>query len=199
MNVLQKLMGSRARAGILATLFSENHSRLHLREIVRKSELSLGTIQKELKNLESMGLILPERDGNRLNYQADQTHPLYAVIKELIRLTTGVYGTLREAIGHDDVMFAYVFGSVAANQEKTQSDIDLIVIGALSLRNLAKRLTGLTEKLGREINPHCFTCEEYFNRCKKKDHFITSVIQTKRQVIIGDEDELTRMEKEWMA
>jgi predicted nucleotidyltransferase/predicted transcriptional regulator len=199
MDILQKLIGSRARVAILSALFSESHTKTHLREIVRKSMLSVGPIQKELKNLESTGLILSERDGNRLYYHANPIHPLYGVVKELVRLTTGVYGTLREAIGHEDVAFAYVFGSVAANQEKAQSDIDLMVIGELSLRKLSERLSGMADKLGREINPHCFSREEYFNRCKKKDHFITSVIQTKRQVIIGDEDELKRMEKEWMA
>lgn len=172
---------------------------MHLREIVRKSKLSVGTIQKELKNLEITGVILPERDGNRLNYFANQAHPLFPVIMELIRLTTGVYGTLRDAISFNGVMFAYVFGSIASNREKPQSDIDLMVIGSLSLRDLAKRLSGLSEKLGREINPHCFTCEEYFSRCKNKEHFVTSVIQAKRQIIIGDKDELTRMEKEWLA
>lgn len=199
MNVLQKLIGSRARAAILSALFFESNTKIHLRDIVRKSMLSVGPIQKELKNLETTGLILSERDGNRLYYYANPFHPLYDVVKELVRLTTGVYGTLREAIGTGDVTFAYVFGSVAANQEKVQSDIDLMVIGTLSLRNLSKRLSGITEKLGREINPHCFSCEEYFSRCKSRDHFITSVIETKRHVIIGDKDELARMEKEWMA
>jgi predicted nucleotidyltransferase len=199
MNVLQKLIGSRARAAILSALFSESHAKTHLREIVRRSMLSVGPIQTGLKNLEATGLILSERDGNRLYYHANPIHPLYGVVKELVRLTTGIYGTLREAIGCEEVAFAYVFGSVAANQENAQSDIDLMVIGALSLRNLSERLSGMPEKLGREINPHCFSSEEYFSRCKNRDHFITSVIQTKRQVIIGDKDELTRMEKEWMA
>jgi uncharacterized protein len=199
MNVLQKLIGSRARTAILSALFSESHAKMHLRDIVRKSMLSVGPIQKELKNLETTGLILSERDGNRLYYHANSVHPLYGVVKELVRLTAGVYGTLREAIGTQDVTFVYVFGSVATNQEKAQSDIDLMVIGALSLRNLSKRLSGIAEKLGREINPHCFSCEEYFSRCKSRDHFIASVIETERQVIIGDKNELTRMEKEWMA
>lgn len=199
MDIFQQLLGSRARAGILAALFSSSPSKTHLREIVRKSRLSIGSIQNELKNLEETGLILSERDGNRLYYQANRAHPLYGVLQELVRLTTGIYGTLRDAIGHEDVMFAYVFGSIAANQEKAQSDIDLMVIGALSLRSLSQRLLGVTEKLGREINPHCFSYEEYVNRCKCKDHFITSVIQAQRQIIIGDADELTRMEKEWMA
>ena len=117
----------------------------------------------------------------------------------MVRQTSGVFAILRDAIGSEQVRFAYVFGSVAAGKEKAGSDIDLMVIGSVSLRTLAGRLAGVAERLGREINPHCLTEAEYFKRCEKKDHFISSVIRSERKMIIGDERELRRLEKEWMA
>jgi predicted nucleotidyltransferase len=161
--------------------------------------MSLGSVQYDLKSLVEMGLVKAERDGNRLYYSAVEEHPLYANLADLVRHTSGVFAILRDAIGSEHVRFAYVFGSVAAGKEKAGSDIDLMVIGSVSLRTLVGRLSGVAEKLGREINPHCMTETEYFKRCEKKDHFISSVVYSERKVIVGDERELRRLEKEWMA
>lgn len=55
-----------ARAELLRLLFAMPGTRLHVRELTRKSGLSLGTMQVELKKLTAAGLLLSERDGNRL-------------------------------------------------------------------------------------------------------------------------------------
>jgi len=199
MNILQQLFCSRTRAGILSSLFQKRGARAHLRAFVRETGMSLGSVQHDLKSLVEMGLVKAERDGNRLYYSAVQEHPLYVNLVDLVRQTSGVFAILRDAIGSEQVRFAYVFGSVAAGKEKAGSDIDLMVIGSVSLRTLAGRLSGVAERVGREINPHCMTETEYFKRCEKKDHFISSVVRSERKVIIGDESELRRLEKEWMA
>ena len=98
-----------------------------------------------------------------------------------------------------DIRYAYVFGSIASGKAKAGSDIDLMVIGAVGLRKLASRLADGTAKLGREINPHVMTLEEYLSRCSAGEHFICSVIGTERHMIVGDEDELRGMEKERLA
>jgi DNA-binding transcriptional ArsR family regulator len=194
MNALEQFLGSRTRSGILSCLFGTSPQRVHLRALVRETGSSLGTVQQDLKKLKAMGLISSERDGNRLYYSADPKHPLYSCLRELVQRTTGVYGILRESLGTEDIRYAYVFGSVA-----TGSDIDLMVIGAVSLRKLASRLVEDTAKLGREINPHVMTLEEYLCRCAAGEHFISSVIGTERQMIVGDENELRGMEEERMA
>lgn len=195
MNLLQQLFCSRTRAGILSSLFQKKGAKAHVRAFVRETGMSLGSIQHDLKSLVEMGLVKAERDGNRLYYSAVEEHPLYTTLSDLVRQTTGIFAILRDAIGTEHVRFAYVFGSVAAGKEKAGSDVDLMVIGSVSLRTLVGRLSGIAEKAGREINPHCLTETEYFKRCEKQDHFISSVIRAERKVIIGDERELRRLEK----
>ena len=199
MNALEQFLGSRTRAGILSCLFGTSPQRVHLRALVRETGASLGTVQQDLKKLEAMGLLVSERDGNRLYYSADAKHPLYSVLRELVLRTTGVYGVLRESLGTEEIRYAYVFGSVASGKAKAGSDIDLMVIGTVGLRKLASRLVDDTAKLGREVNPHVMTLAEYLGRCAEGEHFICSVIGTERQMIVGDEDELRGMEKERLA
>ena len=88
------------------------------------------------------------------------------------------------------VFLACVFGSVAAGAERAESDVDLMVIGAVSLRQLSKLLSGVSAKVGREINPHVFTAEDFVRRKKARDHFVSTVSGAPKLFVIGSEDEL---------
>jgi hypothetical protein len=82
---------------------------------------------------------------------------------------------------------------MARNNGKAGSDVDLMVIGTISLRQLGKLLSGVATKLGREVSPHVLTSEEFLQRRKTRDHFITTVLSEPRLFVIGNEDELKAM------
>jgi DNA-binding transcriptional ArsR family regulator len=199
MNALEQLFCSRTRAVLMASLFGVTAQRRHLRALVRETGVSLGTIQQDLRKLVAMGLVHAERDGNRLYYSANRQHPLHAALRELVLRTIGVYGVLQENLSTEDIQYAYVFGSIASGKAQATSDIDLMVLGTVGLRKLASRLSAVSAKLGREINPHVMTMEEYLQRCRSGDHFVGSVIQTQRRMLVGDADELGRLEKQRLA
>ena len=57
------------------------------------------------------------------------------------------------------------------------------------MRGVSKLLSGLQEKLGREINPHVLREDEFEKRIKNKDHFISNVLNEEIKVIIGNVNE----------
>lgn len=183
----------------MTCLFGATPQRLHVRALVRESGCSLGAVQQDLRNMVALRLVRSERDGNRLYYSADANHPLYPPLREIVARTTGLYAVLAECLGSDGIRFAYIFGSIASGRAKASSDIDLMVIGSVGLRELVTRLIPAGEKLGREVNPHVMSEEEYAERCRKGEHFISTVIGSERRIIVGDEHELGRMEKQWVA
>jgi predicted nucleotidyltransferase len=161
--------------------------------------MSIRPIQQELSNLEAIGLIKIRRDGNRAYFSANTEHPLYPEIRSLVEKTTGVRALLQEALKDSDVQFAFIFGSVAAGTAKPESDLDLFVIGELGLRKLTKLLSGMSERVGREVNPHVMTLQEFARRLQAKDHFVSSVMSSDKTFVIGDEDELKRLGKKRLA
>ena len=48
---------------------------------------------------------------------------------------------------------AFIFGSLAVGRQKYSSDVDLMIIGDISLLEAVKALASAQVKLGREINP----------------------------------------------
>jgi predicted nucleotidyltransferase len=189
MDLLTQILSSRVKAAVFRLLFGLNPQRLHLRELARRSKLALGTVQQEVKRLESVHLIKSKADGNRTYYEANQEHPLYQEIHRLVLKTSGMVDVLRDALGNKDIEIAFVFGSVARGEETAASDVDLMVIGSVSLRELSKRLSGIADILGREINPHVFDRIEFLKRIKAKDHFVTRILSEPKFYVYGGDHE----------
>ena len=86
-----------------------------------------------------------------------------------------------------------MFGSVAAGTAGAESDIDLLVVGDIGLRKLSELLAGVGDRLGREINPHVLTPAEFAKRARAKEHFVSSVMRSKKIFVKGSEHELDAM------
>jgi predicted nucleotidyltransferase len=191
MNILTQILSSQVRAEIFRLLFNGDKTSIHLRDLQRRSGLSIGTIQKEIAHLKKLDLVTSERDGNRLYYTANTDHPLYRDICGLVEKTSGIAQRIKEALSTiKGVEFAFIFGSYAKGEEKSYSDIDLMVIGNVGLRILSSVFKNITEHTQREINPHIYSMKSWKEKLKQHDHFIKSILSEKKIFLIGDEDVL---------
>jgi predicted nucleotidyltransferase len=196
MNVLAEILSSKIRAEIFRLLFGTSAEELHMREIERRSGYAIGTIQTELKKLLRLDLVKKRKDGNRLYYRANKEHPLYPDIRSLILKTIGLGDILKDALRQDsDISIAFVFGSIARHEETAGSDVDLMVIGKLGLRKLTGMLSGVTEHIGREINPYVLSVNEFVKRKTNREHFITQVLEAPKIFIIGNANDLESMDE----
>ena len=200
MSVLAELLSSKTRAEILRILFGLTGGEVHLREIMRRSGFSVNAIRNELRKLERLSLVSERRNGNRLYYAANMQHPLFSTLRDSRLEDKRPRGENAGAcLGDPEINIAFIYGSVAEGKEKASSDVDLFVIGSLNLRTLSAKLAGLSNEIGREINPFLIKPEEYRNRLKAKEHFVTQVLASPRIFIVGGEDELEAMGRERMA
>jgi len=163
---------------------------LHVREMERRSGLNDSTLRQELRKLIRLDLVQSRRDSNRVYYRAKTENPLYPEIRNLVLKTSGLSDVLKSAIRDKRIRVAFVFGSVARGEEKAGSDVDLMVIGQLGLRDLSRLLSGIEEKIGREVNPHVLREEEFRKRIRAKEHFVSNVMDSPKIFIIGSNREL---------
>lgn len=190
---LLALLFPQVRAEVLRLLFADDSRQLHLRELVRQSGLTLGTLQTEIDKLLAAGLLLDHRDGNRRYFRANASHPLFPDLHNLVLKTAGLREVLADVLnGLDSIRVALVFGSVAAGTAKADSDVDLLVIGDLGLRALAPRLRPAAERLGREINPLVMSPVEFAREHASKP-LLVDLLAKPKLFIKGDERELERL------
>ncbi len=193
MSDLSEILSSRARAEIFRLLFSGTGIELHIREMQRRSGLTDGTIRQELRKLARLDLVCGRRDSNRVYYRANAENPLFPEIHGLVIKTVGLVDILREALQDERIRIAFVFGSIARGEEKAHSDVDLMVIGSIRLRPLSGLLSGVSQQIGREINPHLLSEAEFKKRQNEKDHFLTRVMESPKVFIVGNQNDLSAM------
>ena len=193
MSTLSGILSSRVRAEIFRLLFGLNEKELHMREMERQAALSLGTIRQDLQKLVKLDLVKARRDGNRLYYRANTDHPVFPEIRNLVLKTAGLVEVIKSALDREGIEVAFIFGSLARSKERAESDVDLMVIGTIGLRSLSSRLAGVSEQIGREINPHALSIEEFRRRKQNGNHFLSNVIESPKLFIIGSENDLEAM------
>jgi len=193
MDILERILSSKVRASIFTILFGVDEEETHTRELARQSGFAEASIRQELANLVDIDLVESRRDGNRRYYKANKIHPLYVDIRQLVMKTRGLLRTLEEALDIPSIQCAFIFGSMARGTPSAKSDVDLVVIGEISLRQLTSLLSRATELTSREINPHILTALEYRKRMKNHDHFVTNVISGEKTFIKGTQHDLDAM------
>ena len=195
MEILAELLSSKIRAGIFRILFGvAPDTELHMREIERRTGFAIGTVQKELQKLQRLDIVTRVKDGNRVYYHANTAHPLYSDIRSLVLKTSGLADVIKDALANKKgIKVAFVFGSLARQEDKATSDVDLMVIGNITLRKLTGLLMDVAGKIGREINPHALTEKEFVKRRTEQDHFLNQVLESPKIFIIGTENDLAEM------
>ena len=181
----------KARQRLLGILLPRPNQEFYLRELIRRSGLGQGSVQQELASLTRAGIILRRKDGNRVYYRANVSAPIYSELKGLMLKTAGLADVLRDALqpAAGRIGFAFVYGSVARADESAQSDIDLMVIGTISFRELSAIIGTAQEYLGREINPTIYSKSEFLAKLKDGHHFCRSIVREPKLFILGEEDE----------
>jgi len=182
----------RSRRAVLGILYGDPESRYYLREIIEMAGLGSGQVQRELTRLSEAGIIRRFKEGRHVYFQANPACPVYDELRSLVTRSLGagaVVSNSLEALA-DRSQVESVYGSVARGEERSESDIDLLVVGDVSFGELVEALAGAESQLRREIHTTLFSAEEFRTRLARRDHFLESVVKEKKILVIGDEDEL---------
>ncbi|MEI6288706.1 MAG: nucleotidyltransferase domain-containing protein, partial [bacterium] len=110
---------------LLNFFFKNSDGVYYLREIAKILNKEPAYYQRHLDNLVKNGILLDERKGNLRFFKLNKNHPLYEELKSIISKTLGVEFRLKSLVsGFEKIECAFIFGSVANNQEVADSDID---------------------------------------------------------------------------
>ncbi len=152
-----------------------------------------GAVQRELAKLEQSGLVAAHRVGSQKHYQANHKSPLFEELSGIVRKTVGLAVPLREALRPlaDDIIAAFVYGSVAKRKDTARSDIDLLIVSdSLTYADVYAALEPFRERLQREVNPTVYGRQDIARRMKQGNAFLKRVLAQPKLWIIGTADDL---------
>jgi len=150
------------------------------------------SLQRELRDLTDAGILKTHRQGRMAFYQANAQSPLFRELRGLLLKTAGLVDVLADALKPlaKEVDFAFIYGSVASATEKSDSDIDLMVVGTLTPMEISLPLRKAHDLLGREINPTVYSPAEFKKKRLSKDHFLTHVLDKPKLFVLGNGNDL---------
>lgn len=199
MDLLAQLFLSEVRAALFRVLMGTATAPMYRAEIIARMDFAGRSVEEELEKLVRLGLLHTTKNGNRRYYEANREHPVFPELRSIVLKTSGLRDVLASALKGTKVDYAFVFGSIAAGTETAASDVDLMVIGAVTHRQAAPGLRRAGEALSREINTHFLTAEEFFARLAKKDHFLSDVMGKPKLFIVGDDHEFAELAQRRLA
>ena len=183
----------RVRQRVLAVLFGTPDRSFYANEVIALAQSGTGAVQRELAGLSAAGLLTVSKQGNQKHYQANASAPVFAELRRLVLKTMGVADVLRAALAPlaSQIEQAFVYGSVARQQDTAHSDVDLMVVSpSLGYGELFGALEAATQTLGRTVNPTLYTPDDIAKRIEQDNAFVTRVLQQPTVWLIGAQEQL---------
>jgi len=177
---------SQLRKRLFAYYFANTDSSHYVRELARVLHVDPTNLSRELRALEAEGMMVMEQRGTLRYYTLNKRHPIFRELKRVVAKTIGVEAQLQTVLSKvPSIATAILYGSFAKGDEDAASDIDVLVVGTVTMRALLEHINPLEKKLGRDINVVAYSPEEYRRRKRQRDPLLMSIFSSSYRVLIG--------------
>ncbi len=185
----------KTRQLVLSALVMHPNRQWTLSELARFLETTPSSLQRELESLVSGEIILRQRQDKRILYSINQANPIYSDLNGLIIKTIGLVEVVRASLKGQirRIENAFIYGSFAKGDAVSESDVDLMVIGAIGLVDLASAIRKLEDRLERQVNPTVYSKTEFETKVAESDSFIMDVLRGETIDVVGKIDEIRKM------
>jgi len=193
-NSLKHLFISQTRIKLISVLFYNPKEIFYVRQLVRLIDEEINSVRRELDNLKKSGLISSEWRGNRLYYCADKQSSLFSDLLLIANQSTGLGLKLQnknETLG--TIKFVFYSYRFMAGEKRNTDDIDLIIVGDVSLHEIENYIKQEESIRGYEINYMVMGKGEFNLRRQKRDQFIVDFFLANPIAIIGNYNEISNL------
>jgi len=183
----------KVRLQLLRALLLGPRKECYLSQLARQADAAPSHVHRELTALAGAGILTRRVEGRQTYYAANPNSPVLPELTGLVRKLAGAPAVLEAALGplRSKIHCAFIFGSMARATEDAESDVDLFLVGKLSLKDLLPALRRAERALGRSVNPTIYPPSEIAKKFQDGHHFVRSVLQDPAKIfIIGSAHDL---------
>ncbi len=189
--MLNVLISSKTKRAVLKQFLSNPEQKYYIRQLAVILKISVGSIHRELIKFEKNGILNSQNIGNLRFFYVNKTNPLFRELKQLIFKSEGIKGSLKESLNDiQGLKIAFIYGSFAEGKERSDSDVDLFLLGKPDEDRLVRKISDLESEFNREINYTIYTEPEFKKEKQKRNSFILDVIKRPKIFIKGTKNDL---------
>lgn len=183
--------------GILTAILLERDQPWYFRDLAKRLRRTPSTLQRPLEALVQAGIVKKWMDGNRAYFAANDECPILTDLRGLLEKTCGLVEVVRVSLRRHSgvIQVAFVYGSIARGNERSGSDVDLLILGDVGLLDLSPVLSQLEQRLRRTVNAIIFSPAEFSRKLVAKNHFLQSVLAKEKMFVLGTAHDLDRLAK----
>lgn len=166
--MLETLISSRTRIKLLLRLFLNPNTTAYLRGLADEFEESTNAIRVELNRFEDAGMLVSESQGNKKMYKANEAHPLFKDLNNIVMKYIGVDRIVEVVIsrmGRLEKM--YLTGDYAVG--KDSGIIDLVFIGDVDRKYLVNIINKAEKLIDRKLRYLTYDAGEW-DRQPQENH-----------------------------
>ena len=161
----------------------------YVREIARLTNEPVNAVRRELDYLGKAGLLKSSNRGNQKYYSVIKEFPFYLELKKIIYATIALGDYLNVKFSDSrGIELAFIYGSVARNEETEKSDIDLFVVGEINEDELHRIMLEIEHDIGRQVNYTLMDHNEFNDRRQKGEPFIKRILEEPKIILKGKLD-----------
>ena len=160
------VLRSDAQGMVLAKLFMRPDEGFGITQLAGFAGVSVPTAMREVDRLMEAQLVTQKTFGRARVIQANQLHPLFAAIKQIILFSYGPIAVLpAELTGVEGLEAAFLFGPWAAkisrNSGPEPQDVDVILVGYMNRIEAARAAARARDALERDVNVQFVSSKEW--------------------------------------
>lgn len=163
---LAPLLRSNAQGLLLATLYLDPDREFTLSELARFSKTSVASVMREVDRLVEAEYLLERRVGRSRLVRVNEDHRLTQSMQELLLYSYGPQVVIHRLLqGVAGISQAFIFGSWArrlgGDVGPDPQDVDVVIVGEMSMRTQSELGLQATELCGREVNIKTVSAKEW--------------------------------------
>lgn len=162
MTMFEGLITSKMRIRILMRLFLNSQQQVYTRALADEFHAPVSQVSEELKQLNQAGLLQAEKNGRKILFSANQSHPLFPELNSMVRKSLGMDNIIDSVITRlGNLEKAFLIDDYA--EGKDSGLIDLVLVGDIDRHNLDDLVAKSEKYIGRKIRTLVITPVEYRN------------------------------------
>jgi len=152
--MLDSIITSKTRLRLLIKFFINVGTHGHLRGLAEELGESTNSIRKELNNLAGAGYLNRLGEGNKIDYSANPTHPLFKTLQSIVRTHIGLDTILTSVLERmGQVNQLVVVGDYAKGIDS--GTIEMVIVGSVINQPYVEQLSPKIQSLiGRKVSFH---------------------------------------------
>jgi predicted transcriptional regulator len=183
--ILEQLFDSPVKVKLLKLFFRNPDQSFELKEIVRKIKSDSSSSRRQIKKLESIGLINSRIKNRKKVYFINPDFVFYGELKSLVlKSSPASKEKILKRLKMLGRINLAILSGIFVNAENTR--VDLLVVGDnIKKKKLSSFLRDLEAEVGREIDYVILSTEEFKYRYDMFDRFIRDVLEKPHEKLIN--------------